>query len=117
MSAKISTLFKDSSIKYSLLLSFFFLIIQIILLVFFYAKLPPLIPFFNSLPWGQERLGKLELVFLVPAGTLLILILNTYIAKRIYIKHGLTSRLLSVNGLLISLLGFVALAQIMLLVF
>lgn len=117
MSAKISTLLKDSSIKYSLLLCLFFLFAQSILLAFFYFTLPPIVPFFNSLPWGTERLAASQFMLSLPMGVTIILLINLYISKRIYLKHALIARILTVNGLLISLLGFLAIAQIVLLVF
>lgn len=117
MNGRINLLLKDSGTKYFLLLCIVFIIAQIILTGFFYSKLPPLIPFFNSLPWGTERLSPPLFIFAVPAGVIIILLLNIYISTRIYLKHALIARILMVNVFLISLLGLMAIAQMLLLIF
>lgn len=117
MNVKNSFIVQDSSIKYPFFLCIFFIITQLILLAVFYNNLPPLIPLFNSLPWGESRLAFSQFIFLVPAVSIIVILLNLYIAKLIYTKHTLVARILTVNGFLISLLGFLALAQILLLVF
>lgn len=117
MSVRNSFIVRDSSIKYPFFLCIFFLTIQVILIAIFYSSLPPLIPLFNSLPWGENRLALSQLIFLVPTVSIVVIFLNLYIAKLIYTKHTLVARILTVNGFLVSLLGFFALVQILLLIF
>lgn len=117
MKFKNNILLKDGSIKYSIILCLLFAVAQVVLLAFFYRNLPPYIPLFNSLPWGEERLAFSQLIFLVPVFSIVILLVNLYIAKIIYLKHALIARLIIVNAFLIALLGFIALLQILLLIY
>lgn len=117
MNVKNSPIIRDASIKYSLIICIFFIGIQIILLGVSYTSFPPFVPFFNSLPWGTDRLALSQFVFLVPVASCIVFAVNMYIANRVYKKHTLISRILAVNSFLVSFLGLLALAQIVLLVY
>ena len=70
----------------------------------FYRNLPPLIPLFNQLPWGTDRLiGKLGL-FIPIVVSVGIMILNAFATRYIYEKMPIAARMLNVTGFLISLL-------------
>jgi hypothetical protein len=81
-----------------------------------YPNLPPYIPFFNSLPWGTDRLFSSIVVIFLPVTFLIIIIINTLLSARLYTTHVLMARMISFNGLLVMTLGFLAYLQIMLLV-
>lgn len=107
----------DKGIGYALIFSFVLLLIQVVLVSFEYFKLPPLVPLFNSLSWGNDRLTFRVFVFFVPLLLLSTGILNIGIAAASYRKHILLSRMLSYNLLLCAILSTIALAQILFLVF
>src|SRR3989344_6739166 len=116
MRGSIRILFQDKGVRYALIFSFLVLLVQIILLSFAYFRMPPVIPLFNSLPWGGERLARVQLVVLVPLFLIGITIFNIVLSKRTYRKHALFSRLLAVNTSLAITLSTLALVQIFFLV-
>src|SRR6266496_1061063 len=54
----------DKIIRLSLQISVVLLLCAFIYSVFSYFSLPPLLPLFNQLPWGEERLGQRFEIFL-----------------------------------------------------
>lgn len=82
----------------------FILTIGYILLV--YGKLPPVLPIFNQLPWGDQRLGTTQAIFLPDLLVFLILIVNLTISGIIYPKTPLLSRMLAVTSFVVSFLTF-----------
>lgn len=89
------------------------------LLIIFIKKggLPEKVPFFYSLPWGEEQLAKANFLFLIPLSSLLIFVLNWQIS-RILLKRGETFLVILNNSfsLLFSLLGAITLWKIIFLV-
>ncbi len=117
MKENFKDLLSDSTIKISLFVSFGLIIFQSLVIFIFYPKFPPLIPIFNSQPWGENRLFYSRGIFLLPVVLLFFLFLNTYISASTYKKNTLLARILSVNSLIFIVLGFLAYLQIILLVF
>ncbi len=109
-------LFKDRFIFYASSLMFVFVLVLIVLVMFSYTSLPPLIPVFNSMPWGLSRLYVSSIVLYLPLSIGLVVILNLIILVLIYKKFTLLSRILSFNSLLLSLLAVLAYLQILLLI-
>ncbi|MEK7061008.1 MAG: hypothetical protein AAB931_00625 [Patescibacteria group bacterium] len=72
----------------------------------FYSKLPPFLPLFNQMPWGEERIQKTVWIFIVPGIALIIFAINLIFEKFIYKKIPLMARIFSITALLISILGF-----------
>ena len=87
------------------ILSFIFLVITFIYIGINYSKLPPLLPIFNQLPWGQERLSITPGVFIPPFVALGIFIINIFLAAFSYSKLPLLARLFAVTTCLTSLLS------------
>jgi len=104
MNGFIKFLADDRTILFSILISLGLLFIGLVLAGLFYRNLPPLIPLFNQLPWGTDRLiGKLGL-FIPILTSLGILLTNVFVTRYIYEKMPITARMLNVAGLLISFL-------------
>jgi hypothetical protein len=116
MKNAVSTLLSDNIIKVSFGVSFTVLLLFTGLIAFFYQKFPPFIPFFNSLPWGTERLFTSFAVIFLPLLFLTIIIINNALSAYLYSRHALMARMVSFNGLLVVVLGFLAYLQIVLLV-
>lgn len=110
-------IFLDKSIKYAVIVSIILLTVLTAGLIFSYQFFPPLVPLFNSLPWGEDRLSQKEYIFIVPAFILILLIANTYVASLLIHKRMLLSRMLSLNILLSTILAGIALVQIFILAF
>lgn len=100
-----------------MVVAFFILLAQFFIVAFLYFRLPPLIPLFNSLAWGRERLAQKELIFFVPFFLVSIAALNIFFSTMYYKKQALLSRMLSFNVLLLCILGSISIAQIFFLVF
>ena len=56
------------------LFSSLFIIFQIITIVFYIDNLPPQLPLFYSLPWGQDQLVSPKYLYLLPLTSLLVLL-------------------------------------------
>lgn len=117
MKNNLKLIFSDNIIKISSILSITLIIFQTILVLIFYSKLPPLIPFLNSQPWGELRLFNPSIIFFLPVIYILIFFLNNILSALYYKKNTLVSRVLSFNSLLFISLGVLAFIQILLLVF
>lgn len=117
MNSSIKVLFIDKGIKYAIFLSIALSLLEIVSLVFFYKIFPPVIPLFNSLTWGRDRLVPSVIIFAVPVFLLMVHMINITSAAFFYKKHALLSRMIIVNLLLVVGISFVALGQILLLIF
>lgn len=117
MKDKFNLLINDKLAKIAIFVSMFFLVPTIILIMFFYEKLPPYIPLFNSMPWGEQRLFSSSINIFFPLVLIGVFLINTFFSAFIYKKYVLASRLLMLNSLLFFMLGFLAYIQILFLIF
>ena len=63
------------------IISILLLIISVFVLVLSWNKLSPQVPFYYSLPWGEDQLaGPLDL-WLIPGSILLVILINFLIYK------------------------------------
>mgnify|MGYP001588351583 FL=1 len=97
----------DKTITLVYLINGFFIIATIIFILFSYGSLPPFIPIFNQLPWGEQRLGTTITIFIPVLVALCILIINLITSAIIYKKIPLVARMLAAISLLISILTFI----------
>lgn len=86
-------------------IDFIFILISFLYALLEYRSLPPFIPIFNQLPWGDSRLSQTPGIFFPLIVVLIIFIVNNFIAGLIYSNTPLVARMLSVTNFLISLLG------------
>lgn len=102
--------FKDIKSDKAIIPAFFinslFIIASIIYILFSYGNLPPFIPIFNQLPWGEERLGSTFTIFIPVLVALLIFIINILTSAFIYKKTPLVARMLAAVSLLTSTIAF-----------
>lgn len=117
MKNNLESLLQDRTAKFSIISSIAIIIVYVVLVGVSFTKLPPLLPLFNSLPWGTARLAPVDAVFVFPVLFLTIFILNNLAAAKIYRKQILMARVVSFNSLLVIILGLLAYVQILLLVF
>lgn len=95
----------DRILLYSFSSTLTFLLITLVYSFFFLRFLPPLIPLFNQMPWGEARIGNTWQLF-IPAGIVfVVLITNSFLALYLYSKIPLLSRIVSATGLLIAFLA------------
>lgn len=87
-----------------------------VFILFFYGRLPPFVPVFNQLPWGEERLGTPIAIFIPILTAFLIFILNLITSALIYKRIPLVSRMLAGTSLLISALTFLFVVKTIILI-
>ena len=85
--------------------------VAVIFMTFIYSllsfrDLPPIIPLFNQLPWGDARFSPAIGIFLPQIVVLGIYIFNAIFSSLILKSIPLISRMLAVTTLLISILTF-----------
>ncbi len=96
----------DKTIASAFLMNVFFIAATIVYILFFYGKFPPIIPIFNQLPWGEQRLGNTFTIFIPVLVALLIFVINIFISSYFYKKIPLISRILAAISLLAGILTF-----------
>lgn len=97
----------DRIIKLSTYFSFFFLLLHLIYVSIFYYFLPPFFPLFNQMPWGEERLGVRNEIFLPFLIALSFFLFNLLLSLRLYEKLPLISRILSITNLLVCIISLI----------
>lgn len=97
----------DRIIKLGTYFSLGFLFLHIIYISVLYSYLPPFLPLFNQMPWGEERLGVKNEIFLPFLTTVSFFSLNLFLSMRLYEKMPLLARILSITSLLICVLSLV----------
>lgn len=83
------------------------------LLLYLQGRLPPEVPLFYSLPWGEGRLSDPRWLWTLPALTGVVLILN-FIGSHLSETSVLT-RILSSTAFVVAVLALVTLGKIILL--
>jgi hypothetical protein len=116
MKGNFKLVFADKITRISIIVSIVLVVIQTFLVLVFYSKLPPLIPFFNSRPWGEERLASSQAVFLLPVFSLVIFVINIILSAIFYKKNVLISRIIAFTILLFTFLSLISFIQILFLV-
>ncbi|HAP37738.1 hypothetical protein A2574_00530 [Candidatus Shapirobacteria bacterium RIFOXYD1_FULL_38_32] len=86
--------------------------VQIVLLIYKFNDLPPQVPLFYSLPWGEPQLAPASQLFFLPTFSIVFSLINNLLAATIFSKTTLLSKLLVVSSLVISILSLVTLFQI-----
>lgn len=86
-------------------------ILQFAFVWYKYTDLPPEIPLFYSRPWGAEQLASSSSAFLLPVITIIVMILNNFLAVFLLRSNSLLSRLLVITSLLFSVLSLVAILR------
>lgn len=86
------------------LISSIFIVLTILATLLFYRSLPPFIPLYNQLPWGESRLGTRIEIFIPSFMGILIFGTNIILSSLFYSKIPLVARIFSITSLLVSLL-------------
>ncbi len=97
-------------------LSIILLGLSFIISAFFFRKLPPLIPLFYSLPWGEEQLVRSYNLMLIPFSQVVFFIINYLFSITILKKESLLVQIILWSTTIFGLAGLIALIKIVLLV-
>lgn len=96
---------QDKIIKLCFQIAGVLLLGQLLFIGFSFFSLPPLIPLFNQLPWGEARLAN-KFTIGIPSGIVIIVLIgNLLLLNTVYEKSPLLARILGITALLISLLA------------
>ncbi|MEK7160155.1 MAG: hypothetical protein AAB702_01605 [Patescibacteria group bacterium] len=87
-------------------ISLFLTFLTILFILFNYRNLPPLIPIFNQLPWGTQRLTEAYGIFIPVAVFGIIFVINIIFASFVYSKNPLIARIVSAITFIIAILNF-----------
>lgn len=103
MSTPTNSFTNDKIVKAGFQLSVLLFILTFSYTIFIYNKLPPLVPVFNQLPWGVQRLGERNMIFLPLVINISMFFINLVFSKFAYDKMPLVVRMLSVTSLFLGL--------------
>ena len=72
-----------------------------------YSTLPPQIPLFYSLPWGEDQLGELWMIICLPLLMNLSVLLNNFIIKKYFMEQPIIKKILEYLNIFL-IIAFVA---------
>lgn len=116
MKEKFFNLFRNPSFKTAIQGSFFCNFLSLLVLLLKWNSLPPQLPLFYSLPWGEAQLGSPSQLLILPTASLFIFGLNSLFASSFLDKEPLISKMLLWIAFLNSLLATITLIKIIFLI-
>lgn len=87
-------------------ISFLLMLLTILYILINYSKLPPFIPIFNQLPWGNDRLTTPLGIFIPTIIFAIIFIFNIIFTSIVYNKNPLIARMVAAVTLILSFMNF-----------
>lgn len=109
---KLIVLPENQEIKHFLQIAFILWLGEVLLILFSWSFLPPQVPFFYSLPWGEEQLVRPAMLFLLPGLGLVIFFINSSISAFLPKEEKLMKQILMIAFLVFNFLSLVTLIQI-----
>lgn len=91
---KVTVLWQEKTIRTATRISFAILFFALGFLLLTWKRLPPELPIFYSLPWGEEQLGNPAFLLILPIGSLLIGIVNFSLAVFSFERQPLAAKVL-----------------------
>lgn len=98
---------------YSTLLS---VVLSVAFIVWNWNALPPAVPLWYSKPWGFDRLAHPLWLFLLPAASIFVYIINVFVSTRLEREHQTFIKILSLAATLTSTLNAIIMIKILSLV-
>ena len=89
------------------IISFVLIIVTTLYILINYRNLPPLIPIFNQLPWGFERLAGTWGIFIPLVVLGIIFIFNVIFTSIVYAKNPLIAIIVAATTLLLVVMNFI----------
>ncbi len=96
----------DKLTLYGFVGSFVTFVFSLLFIIVSYTSLPPYIPVFNQLPWGEDRIVQTPGIFIPLLLSFGIFIFNFVSSSFVYERSPLISRILAITSFLVSLLTF-----------
>ncbi len=111
-----TSIFSQSQVYIPIRIFFVILLAIFVLLGIKFRNLPPVVPLYYSLPWGDEQLVSSYYLFILPSSLILLFILNYLVSKFITSTEILLVQILMWATTFSAVLSFVSLVNIILLV-
>lgn len=102
----------DKIIRFGNGISLFLILLDCLYTFFVYKSLPPFLPLFNQMPWGEIRLGDKDLLFLPISLALGISLINFFFSTQLYDHMPLLARMVTITSLLINIITFIFLFRV-----
>jgi len=93
-----------------------FIVIQIGLLAWKFTQLPPQVPLYYSLPWGESQLATASYLFLLPTISIVALFIDNLFAVSFFKNQPLLSRFSVITSLLVSFFSAFTLIRVVFLI-
>jgi hypothetical protein len=93
---------------YSIVFSLVTVILTLLIYALNYQSLPPQIPLFYSLAWGDNQLVSLSQFIILPSVMILIILLNLIFTWHLHSSQSVLKKIISISTLLTSILLFLA---------
>lgn len=116
MNSSFKKIIADKITFWNFFLSLFLVIISIVYASIMYTRLPPVLPIYNRMPWGYQRLGERIEIFIPISLVSIFFIANILLTTYIYNKLPLIARLISVSTFTISLCASIFVIKVITLV-
>lgn len=82
-------------------LNVFSFVLMIIVFLIKVNNLPPQIPLFYSLPWGENQLAETWMIFIIPILMILFIFINNFLEKKFFLNNNLIKKIFYYLNLLI----------------
>lgn len=116
MNEHFKKLFTDKFVLLSCFGTVAFILFHGLFLLLFFQKLPPIVPLFNQMPWGEARFAPKIQIFIPLGIAVSFLLLNVFVSAFICLTHPLATRLLSATSFLIALFAFIVIIRTVLII-
>jgi hypothetical protein len=93
------------------IISFLVGIFTLLVVIVVFKSLPPFIPIFNQLPWGEQRLTETVGIFIPLVVFAFIFVFNLSFTSLVYSKNPLIARIVAAVTLIIAIMNFVFIAK------
>jgi hypothetical protein len=107
MNAAFKQIRADKIIRTVMTVSLALIILHAAYLAFFFLSLPPVLPLYNQMPWGEPRLGSKYEVFIPIVMTIVFFFINYFFLAKLYTAMPLVSRMIGITTFLVSVLSFI----------
>lgn len=97
---------QDKLLERGYLLTFSLITLSLFYTLLYIRELPPFIPIFNQMPWGEQRIAPTFWIFLIPLFSIVVSLGNLIFSSSVYKKNVLIARLFCVTSFLFSVLSF-----------
>ena len=97
----------DKIIRIAMSISLGLIVMHALYIAIHFLTLPPVLPLYNQMPWGETRLGSKLEIFIPLALTVVFFIFNYFFLAKLYTTMPLVSRIIGITTLLVSFLSII----------